>query len=197
MIMSNIQIYVDGSATKMGKVFQIAWGFIALHNDQSIEVMGRLGKLHPSPQHETIAFIEAYLYAKSHGFAAENMSFFTDDEMIGHAQFFLHPGNKRQDSAAHIKGHLTGVCRQHFPTVPDLRNELVHCLQTSRFTKLKGHRNTVYNLRADYLAKMARGDEPIKSFEEWLAQGHLAYTADGPFKWLSPFARMQSQQVLQ
>lgn len=180
-----IVIYVDGSFTRYAaRAFIHSWGVVANHNDSTVELYGAK-KLHDKEQfagsYELLAFIEGFLYAKSHGYPYEQMSFYSDDESVVYAGIW---GNKNnfgnQDRYKKIVEKVKHVCDFYCPGVPNLVSEIEECFAKARFNKVKGHAKCVYNLRVDYLAKFARdqirGQETVlESFEKWVKKGFLKY----------------------
>lgn len=189
-----IIMHVDGSSTKYpGANYQYSWGIVAEHDDQTVEILGQMpvskeDNSNGANPFEAVAWVKAYLYAKEQGFKPEEMAFYTDDAQIAYAQFFLHHPNNQGNGRVKLCEFLRKICSTFF--YPELYDELLYCLTKARFIKVKGHRDTIYNLRVDYLAKIARDTtkQPLP-FEEWLSKGFLNYTENGPFMWLAPFAR--------
>lgn len=185
-----MKIYVDGGSTKQaGKTYILSWGFVVEHQDTTVEINGERRNVSIDYRcfHEDQAFIEAMLYAKSRGIAPVDVSFYCDDETISYAAFSLHEGNYRLTKAENIRTRFRQLTLKFY--TKEIYEDCMLYLQNSRFVKVKGHESTVYNLRADYLAKQARGGKIILNFEQWLADGFLDYTSAGPFTWLASFAR--------
>ena len=189
-----IVLYVDGSSTyysgknkpgNYNKTFIHGWGVVAHHGDTSVEFQGcRLVKSHQVGWYEISAFIEGFLYAKSHGFKNDQMSFYTDDESVAYVGQFRRTG--RGASYTVFQEKLEQICKEFYPNVEGLCEELLQCLEEARFTKVKGHATCVYNLRVDYLAKYARDvhldpETQLKGFESWAAEGFPRWTGDSWF----------------
>lgn len=194
--MSSILIYLDGSSVQLspkgGKQVSVGWGLVALANDTQVEQFGA----HQLPisfsgYHEQIALVEAVRYAHQQGFTPEEVSFYTDDEILRNAQEGLHPGNCRaswtnqlRDRICKLVGHAYEV--EMWPLVETY-------LRGARVNKLKSHRNLVYNHRVDYLAKNAayslkESPRAVTNYDDWLAAGFVRYLDnDTTETWFAPF----------
>lgn len=180
-----IQIYMDGGAREAPgpeKNFDLSWGIVALFEDFHVESSGawmnaprRFGGAH-----EEIALAQAVRLAASLGFGAGDIGFFTDDLNACHAGGWLHPENYRPAQAAAVTERYRSLCDHFYDEA--LFERVMECLRVSRFTKVKGHARVVYNLRADYLAGMARepGSRPLP-YDDWL-HGGLSESS-GPDNW--------------
>lgn len=182
-------IYVDGAHQVKNKQHHVlAWGLVALHDDEHHELHGQVLAPWPSPIgscHEQIAFVQAVLYADQHGFAPEDVSIFCDDDIFGYAPFFLHPGNYKASRADQVMTRLHQVARHAFTR--EVKDLVLEAFQKSRITKLKGHSEIVYQERVDYLAKHAlrtalnpEVDRELLSMDDWLGRGLVIYEPIDP-----------------
>lgn len=131
----------------------IGWAFIALHNDEMIECYGIKTGLGVEDKHEYFAMVEAYLYAKSHGYLNSEISVYTDCQDFGDCIFSTRIENTRATSRENWINKLTQFLKSYYEFVePDLFLEF---LQNARIHKVKGHSFMVYNTRVDRLAKFA------------------------------------------
>jgi ribonuclease HI len=193
-----ITIFMDGSSVKQNpkaREYVLSWGIVAHHGDQTIEKFGNHSAVHQSFNgfHEIVAFIESMRYAKNQGFTFEDMSFYTDDISLPYAGFMLHPSNfVATEDVDRFKQRLSRMCAQYYDDAT--LSDVLECLTKSRFTHVKGHDVTVYNLRADYLARhahqLALGTaDPFIAFDPWIEAGILKYASvDHPYKWYPHFA---------
>ena len=159
----------------------VGWGIVAHHNDTTVEIQGsRTIQAKQIGHHEYIAFIEAMLYAKSHGYKNEEMSFYSDEQQLSEIVTLFHPDNKSKKSTVNkVKNRLRYVCNQFYKT--SIYQDVVDCLCTAKINWVKGHSDTLYNKRVDYLAKNAAKsrltDTTIKiiPIEEHLLKAHSAF----------------------
>ncbi len=193
--MENVVIYCDGGSQKLdSNSAVVSCGLVAIHDDQTIE----FHKHHHVDRrfqglHELIAFIHAVNYVKD--LNPNRVSFYVDDEDIGYAAFFLHQENFQKQHHDRIISRVLLACQAIGYSDSGL---IINFLKYSRIVKVRGHRTTVYNLRADYLACHSRQEflnnsQILESFESWLEKGFDGYTKTGElFKWYPPFSERQS-----
>jgi ribonuclease HI len=193
-------IYMDGSSvrvtnTRKQKDWLLSWGMIVQHDDETVEQHGHVENVGSMYRgfHEMLAFAEAVRYVKHKKVPFKDVSFFTDDEWVVKAQFVLHPHNYCESRATEVKARVMQFVNQFFPST--LYDDMLACLREARFTKVKGHEDTVYNLRVDYLAAYARKlkmgmDEEFQHFEQWLANGFKFFNTklQRYDVWYAPFA---------
>lgn len=191
----NMVLYIDGSRRALPKrTSAIGWGLVALHNGHHIEhTGGLLVNNEACGDHEMFALVEGVRFALTAGVPFDQLSVFSDDETVAYGAQALHPGNYCQDKARALTERLNRVTNRL--GAPDtLRHAVLECLTTSRFVKVKAHRRTVYQNRADYLAKKASqraaGESAtVRGYDDWLAQGFLFYLDAGQSTevWYPPF----------
>jgi ribonuclease HI len=185
-------IYMDGSGTQdIGfKKRLLSWGLVVHHNDETTELHGCLREV---PQqfegfHELLAFAEAVRYVRYMKVPFEQVSFYTDDDVITRTS----DGNS-WEKIEKAKNRLMMLVNEFYPST--VYDDMMECWEKSRFTKVKGHRDTVYNLRVDYLAAHARktaagAKNTLLTFEKWLAEGvrFYDYKNEKFDVWYAPFA---------
>lgn len=203
-----ITMYVDGGQIRALDLFKtnskpadrkdliVSWGIIAHYNDTSVELSGvKRVPQSVNAYHEVFAFIEAVIYAYSHGFDASQIICYTDDELTGYSNYHIHVGNyspRRQSLIDRTKF----ICDQFY--TEDVFDMVMKCYHDSHMVKVKGHDKTIYNLRCDYLANYARRSlKPVhvtmKSFESWIDEGFITYLdCNTVTKWFAPFANNES-----
>jgi|SRR5476651_2146652 len=197
-------IYVDGGAKEVPgtRSFNISWGLVVHHNDQTEERYGGYKQVdrYFCAHHELVAFASAVLHAKKTGVAYEDISFYCDDFHVCNAGSWFHKDNWVATSDVDtLKKRLLETCVQFF--TPELYDDLLDCLIKARFTKVKGHSDVIYNLRVDYLSDYARGllsGAPIQwiNFEAWLAKGFLVYRSPREaYTWYAPFSELSLNQT--
>lgn len=191
-------IYVDGSFTRLaGRTFIHSWGVVALHNDSMVELHGAR-KLHDFQQfagsYELLAFIEGYLYAKSHGYKNEDISFYSDDESVVYAGIWGDANNFGQkDRYEKVMSKVKHICDFYYPQLKDLPNQIAECFAQSRFNKVKGHAKCIYNLRVDFLAKFSRDqilgkETSLEGFDQWIKQGFMKFVENAQsVRWFPHF----------
>lgn len=155
--MKSIVIYTDGSQfAHINDQIGFSWGVVALHDDAYVEMSGhRFTHRENANFHEILGFIEGLLYARSHGYQLNEMSFYTDDETLAYASFRLHPDN-RTKCMDDLRARLMRACSLFYDE--SLFDDLIEALNVCRITKVKGHSTCIYNCRVDYLAECARFD---------------------------------------
>jgi ribonuclease HI len=192
-------VFMDGSGQQTPNAFKrwtLSWGLVAHHNDTTVELHGGTAD---APQqfcgfHEMMAFAEAVNYVKRSKVPYCDVSFFTDDEWVVNAAFALHKDNwVSTETVDGIHNRLMMFVNEFYPSV--MYDDMVECLRQARFTKVKGHEDTVYNLRVDYLAAHARNlahgaKEEFLNFEQWLAKGFRYFNLKTHEwdVWYAPFA---------
>jgi ribonuclease HI len=197
----NMVLYIDGSHRKVpvsrrgavGARHVLGYGLLALYQDCCIEQFGGLA-VPPQAEgdHEMVALVAGVKFALDAGVPFERLSVYTDDEVVALGPQFLHEGNFLQSRGDQVRERLRRACA--CMGLPELFEETLRCLVTSRFTKLKAHRRSVYNNRTDYLAKcgslQAMGEPACAlPYEDWLQQGFQFYLDDGATTetWYPPF----------
>lgn len=167
-------LYVDGSCKSVGRAVVMGVGLVLLHNDSMVERSFVLpGSDRGRSFHEHMAVAMGYDLLLEFGVDPMKSTMFCDDEVAGHASFWLHPGNysKRYDEA-HTVVQAVKPDDRHF------RNFLLN----GRVVKLKGHSQEVYQERVDYLAKFAvrtgLGEyQDFIDYDDWLHAGFKKYDA--------------------
>jgi ribonuclease HI len=180
----NIVLHVDGS--QMGRIpdklkgkvknnrIAIGWAFIALHDDNMVECYGIKTGKHVQDKHEWFAMIEAFLYAKSHGYSNSEISVYTDCQDFSDCIFSIDPNNYRFVARDNWINRITKFLQDYYKHINT--NEFIEFLQTARIHKVKGHSFLVYNTRVDRLAKLAvmqffcpsKRGMSLPSFEDWI-----------------------------
>lgn len=199
-----MRAYFDGSCLpgkndKNNRVY--SWGLVFDDGETITEISGsrqtkdsRLVGLH-----ETQAFVECVLYCSSHGIKPNEVLFTTDDETTVYAsqagQWSINGGYVREMDRR--LQQLIDV-DLYKPEVIDVVRKY---MAESRMVKVKGHRFTLWNLRCDYLAKMAgeairqKRPVPVHSIREWLRNGftHYAGANNRSYQWFPPFHHLLYQ----
>jgi ribonuclease HI len=176
-------IYLDGGSKPQPNAMKrwvLSFGLVIHFQDQTHELSGAILDVVSaySGQHENFAFLEAIKFAHSQQVKPENIAFVTDDSAVCEVNKWarefgkLDPASKTINRLKELMALLAKDRGYYDAMYPYLRD----CLQYGKFTKVKGHASTVYNLRCDELAITARnwalGDlTPILPFEEWLHDG--------------------------
>lgn len=156
-------------------------GLVALTNNHMVELSGAVPvPANASGMHEMLALVEAVRFIQAAKTRFEDVTIFTDDEVVAYAAQALHPDNFSQLAAERVRTSLALVCKLVGDTA--LEKAALTCLMTSRFVKLKAHRFLVYHNRADYLSSQASLGligKPVKllAYDDWLAQGFLYHEA--------------------
>lgn len=161
-------IFVDGSAFRKTRQKQnwVGWGVRAHFNGTSLEVSGSMLVTRDlKGTYEIIAFIEGLLLMTNRGIPLDEMSFYTDDSMVGYAHEFLHPDNFSATRAMVITTRIKLVCDALYTS--SVFELVLECLRKSRFTKVKGHSGIVDNSRVDYLARTSVGDAVVLPYADW------------------------------
>jgi ribonuclease HI len=166
----------DGSCT-------LSWGMVVHHNDKTTEVVGCKTDVNPRFRrgHEQLALIEASRHIMSHSVEPSAVSFFTDDKWVCDMSRMLQSGGEMPSEKDKGYRVLAGLCGQYYD-----RQTLEYChecMRQSRFTKVRGHKGSVYNLRCDYLARIgqhqALGESVVpERFEDWLERGFPCLSED-------------------
>ena len=192
-------IYCDGGAKESKKYGKgnalLSWGIRIEDASGPTELFG--SKVVPRAlvgKHETVAFIEAVIYAHAHNGNTLNTKFVTD--AIGLSYFHrpvlrehLYTADKR------IKSLINGVKTLYSEATLKLAEQYLIFAQISW---VKGHQKCINHNRADYLATVARqiATDPstqVVSFEEWLSDGHIQYGASGHKLWHAPFCSPETK----
>lgn len=174
----NAVMYVDGSCFK-GKPtekFVNGYGVVLLVDDKHYELSeGALVTQNQVNQHEEYSFLFGLNLAASLGVDLTKLTVFCDDQSLGAANTWLHPGNYSS------KGDLVRKQVQTLRRATDeQRSRMLWFLEHGLVHKLKGHSLDVYQERVDYLAKHAAyramgKDEPLKPYDEWLSSGFRVF----------------------
>lgn len=174
-----MNVYYDGSYTMkdaQGNAFPrnaryFAWGIVIDDKGEITELSGSretVGTTLGAGSHETVAFIESALYLLSHGVSVDDVNFTTDDEITAY------PSRR-----APLDAQMATLVKMGFYTQAVVDSVLPYL--EARFHKVRGHKNCVYNLRCDYLAKCAsraahKGKPtPVLSFVKWAEAGFTRY----------------------
>jgi ribonuclease HI len=195
-------VYMDGSSvrstnTQKQKDWLLSWGLVVHHDDITTEHHGHVSEVHQrfNGFHEMLAFAEAVKLVKHMKVPFEEVSFITDDEWVVNAQFVMHPDNWCGERAEQVKNRLMMFVNEFFPST--MYDDMLEALHKARFTKVKGHESTVYNLRVDYLAAHARQlklgvYDDFLTFEQWLARGFKFFNTKKKLYdvWYAPFASL-------
>lgn len=154
--------YTNKSTNTYGILFHIG-------ESDPIEKFG----FYPAPinmigYHEEIAFVEAFCLIRELNKDYKNITFYTDNEIIANGNFILHDNNYKKTKKENFLNRIDLVLK--FLNKSELKTEIIDCLLNSRFQKIKAHKNTVDNLRVDYLAKMENLTSDNKmSYQNFLA----------------------------
>lgn len=173
--MTNTIIHVDGSC--YNKKY-IGWGMLLLRNNEHVEQHGHVVSYHLSGEHETLAISHAIAYCYERGIPPQDISCYCDDELLGYAPTYLHPDNYKALRRDQIIQRMNKVQELCFPLMPSSVFE--YYLKEMRITKLKGHKNEVYQERVNFLAKYesTTAGGLLKEFEDydtWLNKGFINY----------------------
>lgn len=147
-------IYVDGSFDPNNKTI----GFGVYCDTKSIpEAKGGFGLKTKHHLHEHIALIEGALHAKRHGFDPTKTTFHSD---------LLQLSDERRAScrAGYLKAMI--ACRKYY-SGSEVTDALVYLEQAS-VKWVRGHKWSIGNSRADYLARVGREHGQPKDFGMWL-----------------------------
>lgn len=201
-----MRAYYDGSWVpfdpQTGKPQQIgssasvfSWGLVFDDGDTVTEINGARKVNHPglNGTHEVQAFVECALYCLSHNIPPEDVSFTTDDEITSYgSKATVANGYSNTSYSLVLNEMLDRLVSRHAydqVTIDSVRPYL----DRSRFTKVKGHSDTVWNLRCDYLAQVASkaartGIAHLSSVQAWAKQGFVRYVSNGKSKtWFPAF----------
>lgn len=195
-------VYMDGGSqrvqqTKRQNDWVLSWGIVAHKGDETVELHGSFKEVNSQfhGYHEMAAFAETVKYLKREGVPYEDVSFFTDDQWVVEAANEFQPcyPDRMVDANFGFRERLMKFVNEFYPAT--MYDDMLECLQKGRFTKVKGHDNTVYNLRVDYLAVHARNlcqgvKEEFLQFEQWLAKGFKFFNTEKHEYdvWYAPFA---------
>ena len=195
--MSKVVAYIDGSHVKYiadgQPKFVNGWSMILHHNSQSEELYGaRVIRKQDSGLHEFFAFVECVLELKRRGYKPEDVSIYTDDQIVTYIPFDLHPDNYSRGFLMNLP-KWKKACHHYFDE--HTFEEALQFIQKCRINKVKGHALCVDNHRCDYLAKYAawrkaKGNAFRNKFvsrEKQLKDG-FKHNVDGEFvMWYPPF----------
>jgi len=164
-------IYFDGASygfVKDSNKLLLTYG-VLLHNgsEEPVEIHGKhLVARHYKGNHEMIAFLESFKLLKEQNIDCKKVSFYTDSQEMVDAQFILHPENNkelRKDKFLVSLKHSLKLLK-----ITDSLDEVIDCLLNSRFVKIKGHNNTVDNIRVDHLTRHAYKNTTPKKYDDFL-----------------------------
>lgn len=163
-------IYTDGSSLHGVKPYAKVGFACVILSESSIETRTGVHCGATTGSHEVVAFIEACRAAGEQHVAPADLTIFTDDQSLGYAGFYLHPGNYRA-TARKIREAIGCACNKHFDKHSfDLA---MWYAAEARIHKVKSHVPTtpVYHHWADYRARCACQDKEPMLFSDWLAKG--------------------------
>lgn len=198
-------MHVDGSAVmgpnKANRAFVLGFAVVANLNGTEIEHTGAYQvPFGIKGDHETVAVVEGVLLAAANGVLPEHTVIHTDDEGLGNAQLYLHPGNF-SGRADGLRERIRRVCTTLYPEGTDML--VLEYLLGARLHKLKGHTQQVYQERADYLAKqhawnlLKSKHEPVLSYDIWLSKGMLVYESpEEASRWYAPFVKPLTEDAV-
>lgn len=189
-------VFMDGGSQKHshnGRLFLLSWGIVVHHNDETTELHGcktHMPQNH-SGSHERIAFMETVRHLMTLDVTPQEVSFYTDDSSVCDINEIIRRSKRLPQDHTTIQ-RFKKLADEYYDaeTFAACMSYLMH----SRFTKVKGHSRTVYNLRCDELSCHARrwalGDlSPLLPFEDWLHDGFLYYDREQqPQRWFPPFS---------
>lgn len=191
-----MRAYFDGSWVpynpSTGKVAQnaggavMSWGLVFDDGETVTEVNGARQFKHPglNGTHEIQAFVECALYCVSHNIKPEDVSFTTDDEVTVYGRLAtVANGYANTSHSVVLEGMLNRLVTQKVysqETIDSVRPYL----ERSMMTKVKGHSSTFWNLRCDYLARIAadtvrNGGARLESVARWAKKGFARYHSEG------------------
>lgn len=184
-----MRIFIDGSSSraKRGPNF-IGWGVVAINVENHIELSG--GLQGPTGLHEWVAAVHGIQLAMKHGVSPENLTLYSDSDWIGYANYHLHPQNYSPYSWV-VRRDVIEVLE--LMGYPELEQDMLEYLQYSDTKWIKGHNFSIYQCRADYLAREAmRNQRDTKEavllpYDHWLSGGLTTYGKSGTTIWKAPF----------
>lgn len=147
-------IYVDGSFDPNNKTI----GFGVYCDTTPIpECKGGFGLKARRHVHEHLALIEGALHAKRHGFDPSKTTFHSD---------LIELSDKRRtvNREAYLRAMI--ACRMYY-TGTEVTDALVF-LEAAKVQWVQGHKWSVGNSRADYLATIGRVQCNPQDFDKWL-----------------------------
>lgn len=196
--MASMLLHVDGSSVRSRAGVRrnvLGWGLVAHFGGHQVEVQGavEVGQGFGG-FHEMVAMVEGVLFAHARGYQPEDVAIYTDDDVLGYANWSLHPDNYQGGRALALEERLRRLTTALYS---EATHQLVMTyLREARIHKLRGHSFLVDQERADYLARQCAWrtldgtQESPMSFAQWLACGleYYARGADTPSTWYAPFA---------
>lgn len=192
--MSKMVLHVDGSVCRAidgARRSSVGWAVVAHFSGTYLEHHGALER-ELNGYHELIALVEGVLLAHARGFEPCNVSIYTDDNVLGYAPWYLHPGNFKQSVAEALSAKLRFLTRLVYSD--DVHELVLRYLRDAHLNWVKGHNFCVDQERADYLARHAawsilgRPQAPLLDVGRWLQAG-IGYYEDSetPRTWHAPF----------
>lgn len=191
-------IYTDGSQLAGVKPWAKTGFACALLSTDSFETVVGTHNGCINGSHEYIAFAEACRAAWEKKVDAKDLTIFTDDELLGHAGFYLHDGNYKGSIAGQIKSRMGAVCNRHYDHwVYDLT---LWYAAEARLHKVKSHKEwtPLYHHWVDYRARAAAQAKEHLEFDDWVAAGIFfpnGVNEDGTLQgkqWHAPFSIVAS-----
>lgn len=175
----NIVIHTDGSGDIRHRNC-IGWAFVALHNNEAVECAGIKTGDYVYDNHEWIAMVESYLYAKSHGYNNSEIAIYTDCNDFLDCIFSIQDENRRFVSKDRWLERIESFLAHNYAYVK--LDMFIEFLLTARIHKIKGHSFLVYNSRADYLAKNTlRMNVQVEYAEKFTIRPFIAWTKKAGF----------------
>lgn len=142
--------------------------------------------------------MEGIKYAQRKGYSFQDISIYTDDEVVSHIGHSLHKDNFSRRFIMHLD-RWKYLCKRYYDD--QTYEDVLKCVMETRIHKVKGHDRCVYNIRADYLAKHAAQvklfgaahREPLMTLEQQLEEGIVEYGKGGKIsRWYPPFVKTVS-----
>lgn len=179
--------YIDGAENGV----DVACGVVLLYQDVQIEHQFKIKREGNAPKGlcEFFALIKLVQLTIEMGVPFRDVSVYSDCQKVTQAQYVLHKGNhvrsgRRDEMMRNIEVSCkTMIMDEQF--IPVLLNFIEH----ARFTWVKGHKNTVYNQRADYLAYGCLVSKDGLPYSKWVQQGFCLYENGQPVAWYPPFSK--------
>lgn len=175
-------IYCDGACSRKDDAILIGYGVIVHANDETHELCGKYQLSRKfSGMHEVIAFTEAMLFVESHQVDISTVSVYTDDEFISYAHHMLCKANY----CARHQNMLQKISCLDEIYGHSIHQRVINWLNVVRVNWVKGHRQCIDNMRADYLARNQVNQRSDMCFANWIKNGFSSYPVDDV--WFPPF----------